>query len=936
MSLLAGEDLGVVQSSTSSSTTPGTSSSIYSSIDSSKIPSASLAQSIGNAALTDAAIKAAAKQRLAEITARQKGIPYVSSNPLAHIPIPATSLSNFKAITERAKSIIQSKPLSSLTTRSGGKITLTPNASALLASRKKLNRSLNSIDLTSTDSETSDAQLKGKQPLLMVQQQTLHKNLTVSENEMNRIVKQKPIHYTLNKTKSLMAPATSLKLSKSQSPPSTDQTKKSTLSIAETLALERERMRTENSSPKLTDKELESNKLTTSSIDNFRKNIRTQSYVPFSVSKSDQLRNGDKSSSSHNLISLNESLQQSNLKDAPNVAAVLSLGQSLSIKQFLDLDVEKLSDIKASQILERVGSDTIESIKFAVDSTMNDIADSSKPSIATTIANTLQAKERIRVENRERKKKWREMNIEKNRDNDLRVRVIKRANVLFTKAEDDEKKKQWISTEFEKRKKKRLERENIEKKNETLPTASNNISIIEVKPEDTTTNSAAIASESSKMEESLSTPPSHASSPTPSSPTPFKVTSSSIASLKPSIIKDTNASRGISSIVSILGGNPSKSGDSSSASNITIGTTAMALAAVYAASNVESCKDKSQLKSVVSSIVNSLINNTISPSGNSSSTPTGTTPSSSVSSSTSTSSTTKAKNFASHITAASTPIFQANYSNKGVLDTLRFNVQAMKNLSVSGSNSTKFKGANDATNKLKGFNVQSVKDLASNSNTSQVIPEKRKSITSNDSVKKVKPQSASASSIISRPQSSKQPNLPPWQMVPQIKLLQYMKPSGKKSQPSPPVPGRPSMSPSFSTIPSSTVKSIPKPINNISTSSEDVSMSNNESNEAAPIANELTSTESNGLTTSKVAPSASSATSTKDTPSQPNSNPTKDIPPKSVSNGGLVYPKRPGYGLAGGLRKPGAFRKPPGFNNPANKSGNIPKPFAGLAPLSKQ
>ncbi|GME83436.1 unnamed protein product [[Candida] boidinii] len=168
------------------------------------------------------------------------------------------------------------------------------------------------------------------------------------------------------------------------------------------------------------------------------------------------------------------------------------------------------------------------------------------------------------------------------------------------------------------------------------------------------------------METSPSVPSSSASSPAPSSPATFKVTSSSIASLKPSIIKDTNASRGISSIVSILGGNPSKHGDTSSASNITIGTTAMALAAVYAASNIESCKDKSQLKSVVSSIVNSLLNNTISPSSHSSSTSAGASSSSTTSSSLSVSSASKTKNMASHVTAASTPIFQANYSNKGL------------------------------------------------------------------------------------------------------------------------------------------------------------------------------------------------------------------------------------------------------------------------------
>ncbi|GMF05723.1 unnamed protein product [[Candida] boidinii] len=144
------------------------------------------------------------------------------------------------------------------------------------------------------------------------------------------------------------------------------------------------------------------------------------------------------------------------------------------------------------------------------------------------------------------------------------------------------------------------------------------------------------------------------------------------------------------------------------------------------------------------------------------------------------------------------------------------------------------------------------------------------------------------------------------------------------------------MSPSFSAIPSSSVNSIAKPISNVSSGTEDVSMSNNESNEAAPIAKKLPSTESNSLSTPKVATSINSVTSTADTLSQSNSTLTKDTPPKPVSNGGLVYPKRPGYGLAGGLRKPGAFRKPPGFNNPANKSGNIPKPFAGLAPLGKQ
>ncbi|ANZ75887.1 BA75_02561T0 [Komagataella pastoris] len=68
-------------------------------------------------------------------------------------------------------------------------------------------------------------------------------------------------------------------------------------------------------------------------------------------------------------------------------------------------------------------------------------------------------KEKIRMDNRERKKRWRELNVDKNRDNDLRARVLKRASVLFPSADEEEKKKKWVQEEFTKRKQKRLERE---------------------------------------------------------------------------------------------------------------------------------------------------------------------------------------------------------------------------------------------------------------------------------------------------------------------------------------------------------------------------------------------------------------------------------------------------------------------------------------------
>ena len=66
--------------------------------------------------------------------------------------------------------------------------------------------------------------------------------------------------------------------------------------------------------------------------------------------------------------------------------------------------------------------------------------------------------ERTRLENRERKKRWREANEDRNKDNDLRCRVNKRAHKLFGK-ESSKMKEAWIEEEFNKRKSKRQEKE---------------------------------------------------------------------------------------------------------------------------------------------------------------------------------------------------------------------------------------------------------------------------------------------------------------------------------------------------------------------------------------------------------------------------------------------------------------------------------------------
>lgn len=84
---------------------------------------------------------------------------------------------------------------------------------------------------------------------------------------------------------------------------------------------------------------------------------------------------------------------------------------------------------------------------------------------SSSITNSIQSKkrldatsERVKMENRERKKRWRELNEDRNKDNDLRCRVNKRANQLFG-PEKSAQREAWVASEFEKRQRKRQERE---------------------------------------------------------------------------------------------------------------------------------------------------------------------------------------------------------------------------------------------------------------------------------------------------------------------------------------------------------------------------------------------------------------------------------------------------------------------------------------------
>ncbi|KAL0091602.1 hypothetical protein J3Q64DRAFT_1724492 [Phycomyces blakesleeanus] len=68
--------------------------------------------------------------------------------------------------------------------------------------------------------------------------------------------------------------------------------------------------------------------------------------------------------------------------------------------------------------------------------------------------------QKVRADNRERKKRWRVHNEERNKDNDLRCRVNKRAVKLFGK-DDSEHKLRWVEDEFQKRRAKRQEKQRL-------------------------------------------------------------------------------------------------------------------------------------------------------------------------------------------------------------------------------------------------------------------------------------------------------------------------------------------------------------------------------------------------------------------------------------------------------------------------------------------
>ncbi|KAI9762763.1 MAG: hypothetical protein M4579_000115 [Chaenotheca gracillima] len=77
-------------------------------------------------------------------------------------------------------------------------------------------------------------------------------------------------------------------------------------------------------------------------------------------------------------------------------------------------------------------------------------------------------RERVREENRERKKRWRESNAERNKDNDLRCRINKRAKQIYGPSQSAER-RAWIESEFNKRRAKRESKESLRSFDDGFP-----------------------------------------------------------------------------------------------------------------------------------------------------------------------------------------------------------------------------------------------------------------------------------------------------------------------------------------------------------------------------------------------------------------------------------------------------------------------------------
>ena len=127
----------------------------------------------------------------------------------------------------------------------------------------------------------------------------------------------------------------------------------------------------------------------------------------------------------------------------------------------------KLSDSPTSTFIapqQELSEEKIEYLSAICNSVLNTLVGGFPSSVCTADiiavidtfrSNSPDARKRTRMGNRERKKRWREENAERNKDNELKMRVVKKANAKYG-SEDSREKLAWIEEEFSKRKARRL------------------------------------------------------------------------------------------------------------------------------------------------------------------------------------------------------------------------------------------------------------------------------------------------------------------------------------------------------------------------------------------------------------------------------------------------------------------------------------------------
>ncbi|KAF5094666.1 hypothetical protein D0Z00_003441 [Geotrichum galactomycetum] len=139
------------------------------------------------------------------------------------------------------------------------------------------------------------------------------------------------------------------------------------------------------------------------------------------------------------------------------VSAIQSALEEAQVESRLDEDDDEASEDQRSTFSKLEIQDALKSITDADGSLLLDLSSSRRKANNGSNVMTADERERVRIENRERKKRWRGQNMDRNRDNDLRGRVTRRATQIYGPTNTPQKMK-WIEAEFQSRKLKRLER----------------------------------------------------------------------------------------------------------------------------------------------------------------------------------------------------------------------------------------------------------------------------------------------------------------------------------------------------------------------------------------------------------------------------------------------------------------------------------------------